>query len=383
MIKIKIGKKYSKRVISSFLERSKDLYPEYKMIYKKDFILVKNKKKISKKEINSLNNTLDIIERLEEKKIYYKSNKKIIFKKDPLPYLEKKNEIKRIDEGLFQFHGVFLKIFRKLDLYFYNLATKKYNGIDQENPILWPIDLFKKINYFSEFPQQILLVSALKKNSRNYKKFADKHSIDKRFSSIKIDTSFENSKFGLQPAVCDNCYYALSNLKKFKNTVYTTFNKVFRNELSQNNSLDRLISFSVRDIMFVGNKKFVKNIRDKLLGELKNFFKMSGLNFSIEIANDPFFIGKINKNIFQQSHELKYEIIVKIPFLKKNIAVGSINYHLDTFGRAFNIKNKREFIYSGCIGIGFERLMLALYSQHGTDINKWPSNFLKFIKFKK
>ena len=94
MIKIKIGKKYSKRVISSFLERSKDLYPEYKMIYKKDFILVKNKKKISKKEINSLNNTLDIIERLEEKKIYYKSNKKIIFKKDPLPYLEKKMKLR-------------------------------------------------------------------------------------------------------------------------------------------------------------------------------------------------------------------------------------------------------------------------------------------------
>ena len=74
--------------------------------------------------------------------------------------------------------------------------------------------------------------------------------------------------------------------------------------------------------------------------------------------------------------------MTEIPFLKKKIAVGSINFHLDTFGRAFNIKNKKEFIYSGCIGIGFERLMLALYSQHGTSLKKWPNKFFRLIKYK-
>ena len=89
-----------------------------------------------------------------------------------------------------------------------------------------------------------------------------------------------------------------------------------------------------------------KSQLNKLFEELKFFFLKTGLSFSIEIANDPFFVGKLNKNVFQHSHELKYEILTEIPFLKKKIAVGSINFHLDTFGRAFNIKNKKEFINS-------------------------------------
>lgn len=381
-MKIDLNNKYSKKLILSFLERLKELFPEFRFEYENNKLKVKtNKKKISPFQIKAIYNAMNIMERLEEKKIFYRSNNKIFYHKDPLPALEKKFEVRRINGGLFQFHGNFLKVFRSVNNYFYNLAIKKYNATDQENPVLWPVDLYRKIDYFSEFPHQILMVSGLKKNTKIYKKFSNAYSKNKNYAEIKIGSNFENSKFGLQPAVCDNCYYALKNINKFKNTVFTTYNKVFRNEFSEKNSLDRLISFSVRDIMFVGTKNFVKSTRDDLLNDLKKFFIRSGLNFSIEIANDPFFIGKLNKNIFQQSHELKYEILAKIPFLKKSIAIGSINYHLDTFGRAFSIKNKNQFIYSGCIGVGFERLILALYSQHGLNIKKWPSKFLKLIKF--
>ena len=149
-------------------------------------------------------------------------------------------------------------------------------------------------------------------------------------------------------------------MKSFKNTIYTTYNKVFRNENSKNNSLDRLMSFSVRDIMFVGDKNFVLKTRNRLIEDIKIFLKKTDLDCTNETANDPFFIGNVDKKLFQDAFELKYEILATIPFLKKKIAIGSINFHLDTFGKAFNIKNKKN-IYSGCIGIGYERLLLALY----------------------
>ena len=52
------------------------------------------------------------------------------------------------------------------------------------------------------------------------------------------------------------------------------------------------------------------------------------------------------KNYFNM-FELKYEILAYIPFFKKKIAIGSINYHLDTFGDAFNIKviKKRKNVF--------------------------------------
>ena len=59
----------------------------------------------------------------------------------------------------------------------------------------------------------------LKKNHNNLKNFANKYSGSKKFNNIKINNNFENAEYGLQPAVCDNCYYTLSNLKLFKNTI--------------------------------------------------------------------------------------------------------------------------------------------------------------------
>ena len=78
------------------------------------------------------------------------------------------------------------------------------------------------------------------------------------------------------------------------------------------------------------------------------------------------------KKLVQHSFELKYEILVKIPFMSRDIAVGSVNLHLDTFGHAFDISTKDEKLFSGCIGIGFERILLAFYSQFGTEIENWP-----------
>lgn len=314
-----------------------------------------------------------------DKKIIFISHKKIKYKKNPLKFLKKKREVIKISDGLFQFQGEFLKVFRSLNNYFYNLAIKKFGAIDQESPVLWPIDLYNRIDYFSDFPQQVLMVSGLKKNYKNINNFKNRFG-KKSLKKIDLKKNFRESAIGLQPAVCDNCYYALKNMKNFKNTIYTTYNKVFRDEKSNVDNLDRLLSFSVRDIMFVGDKKFVVKQIDKIKKYLKKFLLISGLNCTIEKANDPFFSLNKEKKTFQDALDLKYEILVDIPFLKKKIAVGSINFHYNTFGKAFNIESKGKTIFSACIGIGFERLVLAFYSQFGINTNLWPKKLKKIIK---
>ena len=378
----RVLKKISRPVFNLFIENAQNLFPELKFKYKNEELSLISKKKLNSNDIDSINNAINIFKRIEEKKIIYKKKNSINFSNNPLDELKKKKEVNKISDGLFQFQGEFLKLFRLLQVYFKSLALKKFDAIDQENPVLWPLDLIRKINFFEDFPHQLLMVSGVKKNSKNFEKFIKNFSKKKNTQKVEISKDFYYSSYGLQSAVCDNCYYSLQNNKNFKNSIYTTSNKVFRNEISDHKSLDRLVSFTVTDIMFVGDKQFVLKIRNKLLKELIKFFNKTGLNFSIEVGDDPFFLGKLNKKIFQQAHELKYEILTYIPFLKKRIAVGSINLHLDTFSRAFNIKNNKKFIHSGCVGIGFERLMLALYSQHGNKVTKWPKKLLNEIKYK-
>jgi hypothetical protein len=371
----KIETEQKKFVINSLMNS----FPQSKFFCINDKIYAKNKFNISAIKKSCVKLIKLTLSSNPKNVIFYQRSDKKYFK-NPVIELKKKKQITKIAEGIFQYQGEFLKIFRATNKYFFDLAINKYKAIDQENPVLWPLDLYNKINYFSDFPQQILMISGLKKNYKNYKFFSRKYGGKKKFKNIKLSNHFRNSEYGLQPAVCDNCYYALQNLKFYKNTIYTTYNKVFRDEKSNFDNLDRLISFSVRDIMFVGDKKFVLKIRDELIKSIKKFFSISKLNCTIEVANDPFFISNVEKKIYQDALDLKYEILADIPFLKKKIAVGSINFHLNIFGKAFKISNKGKSIFSGCIGIGFERLLLALYSQHGTNLKLWPKNFKKLIK---
>jgi len=297
------------------------------------------------------------------------------YRENPMKYLEESKNVIKIADGMYMFQGMFLKVFRSLLKYLENLAAK-YNAIDQEYPTLWPIDLFKKINYFKEFPQQVILTTTVKKSFGSRDKFANKYDNENDYDSVSIDDHMESCHFGLEPAVCDTCYYALSNETNYKNKIYTTYNKVFRNESSKINSLDRLKNFSVRDIMFVGDKEFVLNTRQRLIDDLIEFLKYLNLDSKIETANDPFFSNdSAMKNVFQYAFRLKYELLAKINFSNSYLAIGSINLHLDSFGKPFNIRlPDGSHAFSGCIGIGFERLAYALYCQYGHDVSSWPED---------
>lgn len=287
--------------------------------------------------------------------------------------------VRKVAKGMFSYEGEFLKMMRAIDRKTLELS-QKYKAIEQEYPPLWPVDLFKKINYFHEFPQQILMVSPLKPNFENRNDFAQKYAEKNEFDKVSMKEHFEDSTFGLSPAVCDTCYYLHQNQKIQTNSIYTTSNKVFRNESSNLDALDRLTVFTVRDIMFVGDQDFVHNSLKKVMDDLVILLKDIGLDCSISTANDPFFLNNtVVKNSFQNSANLKYEILALIPELDRKIAIGSFNFHLDFFGQAFDIQHSHcdENIYSACMGIGYERMAYALFSQFGKNFSEWPEKVLK------
>ncbi len=327
--------------------------------------------------------TLLYISKSINKDILFENNKAIRITDNPMDFLLSSEIVQKISDGLFMFQGEFLKIFHWFNNFFKKIASK-YNAVEQEYPTLWPIDLYRKINYFKEFPQQVILATSLKSDFKTRDDFSKKYSKDNNFDRVKMEESFEASKFGLEQAVCDTCYYALQGKKNFQNTVFTCYNKVFRNEYSKIDSLDRLVNFSVRDIMFVGTEKFVLEMRQKMIDEMISFLEEFDICSRIETANDPFFTNdSIVKNVYQNSSKLKYEIVARLDFSATYIAIGSINFHLDFFGKTFNIKLEDDtYAYSGCIGIGFERLIFALYSQFGPDTRKWPENLRHKLELK-
>ena len=330
---------------------------------------------VSETEFRKFINNLLYISSSIGKKVLFENKIGSLCSEDPMPHLLESNEVKRIAKGIFMFQGNFLKIFQRINSYLKDVAVQEYDAIEQEYPTIWPVELFKKVDYFKEFPQQVILTTTVKENYNDWKEFSDKYKNMGDYEHVKIKDNLDDCRYGLGPSVCNTCYYALSGVKAHQNTIYTTYNKVFRNESSKTDSLDRLINFSVRDIMFVGDEQFVLRTRQRLIDDLVKLLKYFHIDCKIESANDPFFSRDIVRKLFQYSFDLKYELLANIPHSNSQIAIGSINLHLDTFGKAFDIESHDgKPPYSGCIGIGFERIVYALYCQHGHDTKQWPKD---------
>ena len=344
-------------------------------------IFVDFEEDVSEDTVNALIQKLLYISRSINRDILFDNCLQLNYAENPMQKLESNGEVRKVANGMYSIQGTFLKLLQFFNNYIKEVADK-YNAVEQEYPILWPVELYRQINYFKEFPQQVILATTVKDNFEDRSKFADLYAGENDYDSIDIREHMGNSRYGLQSAVCDTCYFLLRNKTDHKNTVYTTYNKVFRNEYSKIDSLDRLVNFSVRDIMFVGDKDFVLLMRQRMIDEMIEFLKKFKLSSKIETANDPFFSNdSILKNVFQFTSRLKYELLSLLPFSNSYLAVGSINLHLDFFGRVFNIRLiDGTHAHSGCLGIGFERLVYALYSQYGPDTTLWPKGLRRELK---
>ena len=313
-------------------------------------------------------------------KIHYKSQYTSNSASNPLPYLTESGAVIPIENGLFAFQGDFLAVATQLNNKFRDIALTKYQAIEQEYPLLWPIEIFKKTDYLKEFPHHAILTTSVKNSYPIKREFSESFSAKSDFESIPAEKFFDEIRYGLSPSVCTSCYFAMSNTKQNKNNVYTTYNKVFRNEYSEKSSLDRLMNFSVRDIMFVGDKDFVLEMKRKLSADLCEYLNQLNLEFSLESADDPFFSGDVSRKLFQHAFDLKEEFLARVPYAGSHVAIGSINVHLDTFSKAFEIRTcDGEYAYSGCVGIGFERLVYVLFCQHGHKIEKWPADLRTYL----
>ena len=329
---------------------------------------------VSQEKFSEIIQNLLFVSKNLERKTTYSNKVSHPYSGNPMLALLESGDVIQTGPGIFSFQGAFLNVLKSCERYFESVATR-LQAVEQRYPTLWPVDLYKKINYFSEFPQQIILSAALENDYSSRENFAKKYHKDEQYSSVNMEQDFAHSHFGMQCAVCDTCYYNIRGSRNYPNSLFTTHNRVYRNEKSPTDSLDRLTEFTVRDIMFVGSKEHVLEYRQHMLNEAENLLAGLDLESKIETADDPFFTNDtVMKNLFQSSAELKYELQVKLNHSGAFIAVGSVNTHLDFFGESFDIRLEDEsYAYSGCTGIGFERLAYALYCQYGEKTDNWPA----------
>ncbi len=184
----------------------------------------------------------------------------------------------------------------------------------------------------------------------------------------------------LNPAACFPCYPTLEGRQiGGDGAAFSWRGRVFRYESRNLVGLDRLWEFNVRELVFVGSEAHVADCRQRVLPVIGELATMLDLECRIETASDPFFATvSAARTFWQRAQEVKNEIILPIEpgpdGARRELACGSINQHGKFFGDRFGIgTTDGEAAGTGCVGLGIERWVLAAFSQHGFDPERWPA----------
>jgi len=275
--------------------------------------------------------------------------------------------------GQVMLEGAPLQLFRYFDA---ALAKVERNWRTQEllTPTLIPADVLAKCDYFRSFPNTVTFACHLEPEASVINAFRARH--EKRTT---IDegalADMAAPEACLSPAVCYHVYHRNQNLTlPAEGIAYSVRGKCFRYESSNLREMSRLWDFTMRELVFLGTSEYVLQERERCVQIIGEFLDQLGLAVEIRTASDPFYIAPdaSSKTYFQLTAETKYELSAVLPN-DQRLAIGSLNYHTDFFGRAFDINvDNAGPAFSSCIGFGLERFVCAFLAQHGKNPQNWP-----------
>jgi seryl-tRNA synthetase len=279
-------------------------------------------------------------------------------------------------KGQVAYSGPVLKLARLINARAGELYARVFNAQDGHFPAMIDADTLHRCGYFDSHPNAVTFVGNMVEDMDAIEAFRLANSCAEG-AHLPPHEHIHIDGMCLNPAACFPCYPTLTGKNIGAGECYTWMGRVFRYESRNISGLDRLYEFNVRELVFVGDEDYVRACRAKALPVIEELASYFDIDCRVQTATDPFFATvSAAKKFWQAAQEVKNEI--KIPALagdggEKLLACGSINLHGNFFGTRFGIKCPNgEPAQTGCVGLGIERWVLAAFTQHGFEPERWP-----------
>lgn len=300
----------------------------------------------------------------QKEEIYYKNEKKCE------EYFEIKRDNKNVvffENGQIGFGDKGNFLLEYLDRAFLTVA-KKLNAIEKAYPVLLPMEGYVKTGYIKKSPQYAIFCGTINETIEDL----EKTSVE--IYKKQVNKIINEPEYALSPSACFHTYIEYQDKELPENMVVSFRQNVFRNEGKFNyREIGRLRDYQVREIVLIGNNRFVIEMRDKIMEATVDLMNTLGLKGDISLANDSFIVPKMQmyKKI-QRIDKSKYEMHLYVSD-KKKISTASFNLHGKAFTSNFNISVKGvEDTVTGCVGFGLQRWIIAFVAQYGWNEERWP-----------
>ncbi|MFD9460119.1 hypothetical protein [Streptomyces sp. NPDC060027] len=257
------------------------------------------------------------------------------------------------DNGLSVLDGGQLRLLRALDSVFQRLA-EGWQAPEFRFPFLIRCKDLDTFDYFDNFPHLGLAATRL-----------DPHRLGKLLTETPrpLDTVppeiMEPAAFALPSAACYAIYLDLAGTALPDSGITrTTLATCFRNE-DHYDGLQRLLGFSMREIVFIGPEHGAKQHLTRAKDTVLTLCAELGLDVQVEVATDPFFDKNSGKAKMQRLFPVKEEFVVD------GLAIGSVNYHRNFFGERCSIRADGDTAHTSCLAFGLERWVHTLTQRFG------------------
>jgi seryl-tRNA synthetase len=292
----------------------------------------------------------------------------------PYEKLVSKGWVKPMSDGSHIYAGLMSDLYHALDIQFRTVALQM--GVEEcKFPTLIGLDTLARSGYLEGFPHNANFVCHLPEQAEIVEKFKAEAKQTSGMPGMSLDAAFARPSQALSPTVCYHYYKSHEKQVLSGNIIGATASSpCYRFEGKATLGLRRLREFNMREIMFIGTPEEVLLRRQRLLDVQQRMLDFCQLQSVIQTASDPFFVDTYDKKrIFQMSFDLKHEVQAYLPEDDVWLAIGSVNYHQDHFGKAFEMKlPSGETAHSCCLGFGLDRWCMAIFAQYGIELQQWP-----------
>lgn len=175
------------------------------------------------------------------------------------------------------------------------------------------------------------------------------------------------------PASCLHVYPRLQQQNIDLSRTYLVQGTCARFEEGKWDAPFRLPFFTMLEYVVIGTEPEVKEQYDRALTVVEKLFSESNIQGKYEFATDAFFLaGNEGAQLIQKLKGLKREYVGIVD--NHPVALASLNYHEDYFGKNFSIKKDGLPIFSACVAFGIDRLVAYSLLTWGDEKN-WPIKF--------
>lgn len=167
---------------------------------------------------------------------------------------------------------------------------------------------------------------------------------------------------------CNGLWAAIENKNYPEDLIryYDNSTPSLRYEGQATRSLIRLDSFRRFQLVFIGSESKVKEEVLNIESRIDRFFSLLQIS-TRKVKTTPWDGNSGSKDRKRYTTDWEVPLAANL-----NLELGNVSFNDRVFTKPFHVKCKNEAAYSGCSGLGLQRLIYAIVCCHGFEDKNWP-----------